>query len=71
MEKEIKKLELEAKIKSLESELIELKRLQPLMFTVLQIGINRMETSLKERLLELTEELESLSIKSTHSGGEK
>ena len=61
-EKQLKEIEIEAKIKSLESELIELKTLPTKFWTTFSIGINRMETSLKKRLIELREEKKSLNI---------
>jgi len=58
MKKETEQIK-EAKIRSLESQLVKLKEAQVLMFNVLAIGINRMEESLKESIKELKENTQS------------
>lgn len=63
---ELKKIEIEetkAKIESLEHELVKLKTLPNEAWIAFTIGINRMEESLKHRLIELNDILKSSNLK--------
>lgn len=70
MENEIIKAEIEAKIKSLEKELIELQKTKSLAWTAFCVGVTKMENSLKEKLMEFNKELSSEFVHNANNKGD-